>query len=87
MEWEKKQCVWCVCVCVCVCVCACVCVCVCVSQDLPTSLPMLLCRIATSMACSIANLSESRAGDTHALRRTSVRHEFISATNDGRMSE
>ena len=33
------------------------------------------------MTWSIENLSDIRAGDTHALTNTSVRHEFISGEN------
>ena len=56
----------------------CVCVCVCVCVFLPTSLPTLLCSIDTNIMWMEANLSEMRAGDTHALNRTSIRQLFMS---------
>ena len=46
--------------------------------DSPTSVPTLLCRMATSMAWSVASLSGSRAGEMQAFSSTSVRQEFMS---------
>ena len=46
---------------------------------LPTSLPTLLCRMATRSTWVVTNLSERRAGDTQAFVTTSVRQQFMSA--------
>ena len=53
-----------------------------VESDPPTSVPILECSMAISNACSMANLSDSRMGDTHALRSTSVSVAFMSGVSE-----